>query len=329
MKKIFILLPLIMLTACGNSTSSTSLSSTSTLEDIKIYSPDGAPALSLSKVVEEENIDLEIVSDPTILPSKFSPNGDANFAVVPSNMASLIYSKFGAQFLSTVTYGNLYMVGMNEDVEIDYNDLIGKVVSNIGQGQVPDQIFKGILTKLEIPYEASTTPIEGKVALTYMTSAAEMAGVLSTNKADYVIGGEPSVSPLLGALDNSYIVSDIQKEYGEAFDCESGFPQAVLIAKKGYVESNPDEVIQVTNLVKEANEFLESDLETAKTNLINNGSNALKNINQEIVSRCNIVYKTKDTQRDAIETLFSIFAPASYGSELPDDNFYPNIPQSN
>ncbi len=217
-------------------------------------------------------------------------------------------------------------VGANEIT--DYSELKGKVVANIGEGNVPDQVFQAILTKEGIPFEKSTTAIEGKVALTYMSSGAEMAGFLDTNKADFVIGGEPSISPLLSSLEDSYIASDLQETYGDAFDQDGGYPQAVLIAKKDYVDTNPNEVYAITQAVKDASSYLEDNLDETKADLAEAGSKALASIDAEIVKRSNITYKTKDTQQNAIKTLLETFTAASYGGALPTDEFYPTLPTS-
>lgn len=211
----------------------------------------------------------------------------------------------------------------------DYSELLGKVVYSIGENNVPDQVFKAILDEEGIAYEASTEAIDGKVALAYIDSAASTAGVLTSGQADYVIGAEPSVTALIAGGDYE-IVSDVQEAYATAFDTEDGFPQAVLIAKDGYAASNPDEVYAVMQTVANSSTYLSENLDTAVTNFTDAGSVALTSLTADAVTRSNLVFKTKETQGEAINTLLSNFS-SGYSGDLPaadDADFFVDVPTS-
>lgn len=150
--------------------------------DIKIVVPDGAPALAISKLIHDGaiydgyNITYEVVPGATEISAKVL-NGEADFAIAPTNTASILYNNnAGIKMLSASTYGNLYLVGKN--AVDDLNGLIGSVVLIIGQGGTPDLTFKYILTQNGIAFVNSDTIVEGKVALRYVGGGSELIPLL-------------------------------------------------------------------------------------------------------------------------------------------------------
>ncbi len=215
-------------------------------------------------------------------------------------------------------------------VVTDYNDLIGKVVCSIGETNVPSQVFRAILDKEGIPYEESDKAIDGKVAITYTSSLTGTAAILSNGGVDYVISAEPSVSAVLATDDKFFVANDLQQTYSDSFETDYGFPQAVLVAKDGYVESNPDEVYAVMQSIKGADAYLESNLETAKSNFEDAGSIALLSVTQSAIENSNLAFGLKDTQAEAISTFLSTFT-SGYTGEIPastNTDFYVDTPTS-
>ena len=116
-------------------------------DTIKVFCPDGAPALALAKLINDKsdlntglNVEYNIVSATSI----GSKAGLADILILPVNAATKIYNRGASAYktVAIVTHGNLYLVS-TERVEI--KDLKDKVVGVIGQGLVPDLTFKAIL----------------------------------------------------------------------------------------------------------------------------------------------------------------------------------------
>lgn len=130
-------------------------------EKITVYAPDGAPALSIAKFINDNydlgtglNVEYHVVSSGNI--GAILMQGKGDIVILPVNAASKLYkAKYATSSQSdadgekymmagVVTHGNLYIVS---DEEITFADLKDKIVGVIGMGLVPDLTFKAALRK--------------------------------------------------------------------------------------------------------------------------------------------------------------------------------------
>ena len=120
--------------------------------------PDGAPALSVSKMICDKD-DLgtgkQIVYDVVageMIKNKFITGG-ADFIIAPVNLASNLYKTHNQTdhyvMVGVVTHGNFYIIS---DKEITVNDLVGKRVAVPMPNAVPDWTFKMVLNKFNLLY---------------------------------------------------------------------------------------------------------------------------------------------------------------------------------
>lgn len=121
--------------------------------------PDGAPALSVAKLINDENslgtnktIDYKIVSTTEL--RNHLVTGTADFIVCPVNMASQLYSTCSQTdhyvMVSVLTHGNFYIISTEQ---ITINDLAGKQVAVPMPNAVPDWTFKMVLSKHGLTYQ--------------------------------------------------------------------------------------------------------------------------------------------------------------------------------
>lgn len=109
-----------------------------------VYMPDGAPAIALSKLMDEgyAGASFTVVQATTI--AQRVSSGAADFAIMPINAAATLYNSGKDIVMLTVnTHGNLYVVGDGESIDI--NGLADKRVGVIGQGNVPDLTLRMLL----------------------------------------------------------------------------------------------------------------------------------------------------------------------------------------
>ena len=120
--------------------------------------PDGAPALAIAKLISDNNalgtgktVEYKVVSADKI--GAFITQGKADIIIMPVNAASKTYKKYAAdtyKMAAVVTHGNLYIMS-NEKLKVE--DLNGKTVGVIGQGNVPDLTFRAIMKAENIKVE--------------------------------------------------------------------------------------------------------------------------------------------------------------------------------
>ncbi|MDE6613193.1 MAG: hypothetical protein K2K28_01395 [Clostridia bacterium] len=129
---------------------------------VKVYVPDGAPALGLAKLMAEEvnfgeSVETEYnVVDATLIQTFVTgANPQADICVLPVNLAvKLLGSGEKYKMLGTLTHGNLYLLSKSGE-KITYENLSslkGKTVGVVNLAAVPGLTFKLILKNHGVEY---------------------------------------------------------------------------------------------------------------------------------------------------------------------------------
>ncbi len=206
-------------------------------EEITVYMPDGAPALALAQLMHEDAEDDGItyrVVDASLIASKVTNKDEeknADLCIMPVTAAAKLLGS-GERYimLGTVTHGNLFFVAKDKPTVTadNLNTLIGKKVGVLQMASVPGLTLKATLTKHQIPYQVMGNDggmVEDKVNLFPILDAT----AVGTVEADYFMIAEPAAS---AQGKNGYsIAGNIQTLYGG----ENGYPQAVLVAKREFI----------------------------------------------------------------------------------------------
>lgn len=238
--------------------------------EITVYMPDGAPALALAKLMqedtEEDGITYRVVNSDLIT-SKVTNQEEAKNAdvcVMPVTAAAkLLGTGEKYKMLGTVTHGNLYLLA-KENVAITEENLdilIGKKVGVLQINSVPGLTFKAMLSDREIAWQELTNDgsmAEDKVNLIAIADAS----AIGTLEADYFMIAEPAAS---AQSQKGYsIVGNVQTLYGG----ENGFPQAALVAKTSLLAEHERWVKSFVEDVKNASAWLtQTDGETLVSTL--------------------------------------------------------------
>ncbi len=127
---------------------------------VKVYAPDGAPALGLAKLLADEceldsAVEYSVVKADTIQTYVTGANPVADICVLPVNLAvKLLGSGEKYSLVGTLTNGNLYMLskGAENITQSNISTLAGKTVGVVNLAQVPGLTFKLILKNNGLEY---------------------------------------------------------------------------------------------------------------------------------------------------------------------------------
>lgn len=220
---------------------------------IAVYSPDGAPALALAKVIKSdfENTSVNIVSANKIASCVTGKEKKADICILPINLASkLIYSGEDYKMLGTVTHGNFYFLS-TQDILVDSQNLgvlVGKTVGVMQLQNVPGLTFKSVLSANEIDYitiEDTSQKQANKVNLMAINK-------VETARSDIDLFLIPS--PLADAkvqTTSLKFVGSLGEIYGEG-----GFPQAIIVAKNTLLENNLNFVKEFISQIDSVESYL-------------------------------------------------------------------------
>lgn len=297
------------------------------------YAPDGAPALAISKLIaDKENFgegyefEYKVVSASNIGAAMTKEKGD--FIVMPVNAASKLYASSSLEsdsykMLSVITHGNLYIMSKGEKT---LEELKGKVVGVIGQGNVPDLTFKSVLKKANIEYETSDTAIDGKVALRYFSDASELMPMLKQGKLTIGLLPEPAATKLTKMAEGYSVGMDLQ----ELYDSETkAYPQAVLMVKSSVLEKNPQLAKKIEKAFEDIKHWLYENynqaIEAVNGALAEGVTPSLSadNFDTDVIDRCNIKWQSaKDAKKEVIDYINAIREIEESSAKPVNDDFF-------
>lgn len=323
MKKIISCIFIVALLFCVSALGGCKKENTDTLT---IVVPDGAPILAVYNMLGEDvkvggyDVEVRVLSGASNIAGVVT-SGEADVAVMPTNVAAKIYNKgTDVKLYSVNIFGVLYMIG---DVRINaLTDLYGKIICNIGRGGTPDLTLKCILEKNNVEYVESETAVAGKVALNYVSAGSEAIAMKRAGKCDYAVLGEPVVTQANKNL-GTQVVMDLTEEWSVCVGENSYMQAGVVLSKKVY--ENEDLVSALGEKLRQNHDFLALDCENIKSTLLTAGSGIRVDFTSETVSRLNVGYESALSSKSRLEAYFTAIAEfdkSFVGGKLPDSAFY-------
>ena len=199
---ILLMSSLLMLSGCTKVTPNTDY----TL-DLNVACPSGAPAIALANYLNDSHV--EINADASAVLSYIDASSNKDIVIAPTNALVAKVIKAGAPFkiAATITFGNLYLLSLNND-ENNTLDNTDYVVS-FQQNQLPDKLFKYVYgSELDVHYVSSAADARDCAA-----SGVNIAD--NNHKVNYVLLAEPAIRQVLKANPSVTIYSDLQALYSE------------------------------------------------------------------------------------------------------------------
>lgn len=241
LKSILALFMAVGLTACSTQTGNEGPAAS--VEPIKVLAPMGAPALSLLGLYGNENVTIDTVDGSDVIRAELAKaDSEYDAIIAPINLGATLLSKGKSEFLldSAVTWGNLYIVGTDENALESEG-----VFAAFGEQSVPQKV-------LESSMDLESLPLE----VTYFGSANEVQAQLLTGKANVGMLAEPAATATIAKAKEKglelKIIKDLQEAYKEQNNMDQvGYPQAALFVKKGSEE-------KVASYIEEASDFVEN-----------------------------------------------------------------------
>lgn len=132
---------------------------------LSLYCPDGAPALSVARLINDEtivsNLQINAVVASTINTKVAGQNPVADFCILPVNLAVKLLGNANAyQMLGVVTNGNLFILKKEDGENVTKKNakevLNNKKIGVINLANVPGLTLKVILNDLGVEYTEPT-----------------------------------------------------------------------------------------------------------------------------------------------------------------------------
>ena len=305
---------------CDKNSKTDNAPDVSRVEKIKIAALKGPTGLGAVKLMEDkkDSYNITVYDSPDQLVGKVI-NGEVDAAMVPSNMASVLYNKTNGEveFVAINTLGVLYIVENGNTVK-DIKDLKGKTLYSTGKGTVPEYALKYILKNNDINTEKD-------INIEYKGTHSELATAVAAKEVNLAMLPEPFVTIAKSKDKDLNIPIDLSKEWEKASSGKSKLVMGTLIFRKDFIEKRPTDlkkfVEDYKNSIKFTNENPKEAGELAeKYGIIPNAT-----IAEKAIPKCNIVFIDGEEGKSAMEGFLNVlmeYNPKTIGGKLPDASFY-------
>lgn len=288
--------------------------------EVKVVSLKGPTSMGLVKLMQDSEqgkvkthaYHFKIASamdEVTALVAK----GEVDIATVPANLSSVLYNntKKSVQVLGINTLGVLYLVETGNQLK-QLSDLKGKTIYASGKGATPEYSLKSLLEKNGI----SDVHIEWKSEHT------EVVQALAKDPKGIALLPEPFVTVAMTKNPKIRVALDLNKEWEKA----NGSPllTGVVIARKEFVEKNPEVIQDFLHKYKESVDFANSKTDEA-AKLVGQYNIVKEAIAKKALPNCHITLVTGKDLKKQLANYLSILHqqnPKAIGGHLPEDDFY-------
>lgn len=246
-------------------------------------------------------------------------SGELDIALVPANMASIIYSKTnqGISVIDINTLGVLYAVSSDDSIKTT-GDLKGKTVYLTGKGATPDYAFRHVLKANGLT--------DSDVTLEYKSEAAEVAAILKEKPDAVGLLPQPFVTVALAQNDALKIVLDLTKEWDAAGIEDSGsLVTGVTICRNDVLKEQKEAV--ETFMAEHNTSAQYANSNTAETAALVAAAGIIEKapIAEKAIPYCSITYVDGEEMKSLLSGYLKVLYdmdPASVGGTLPADDFY-------
>lgn len=302
-----------LLTGCGGSPAADS--------HVKIGSLKGPTSIGLMKLMDESATNMTDVSysfEMATAADELSPklvSGELDVALVPANVASVLYNKSGGKVkvLNINTLGVLYGVSGNTGIK-NVSDLTGKTVYVTNKGTTPDYCLQYLLKANGIAL--------GDVNIEYKSEAQEVAALLNENPEAVGILPEPFVTALCLKNEKLTPVLDLTSEWDKVALNGGRMVTGVTVIGPSF---DLQMIETFANDHRRSAAFANENVDETASLVVAAGIIEKEPLAKAAIPNCNITCidgeEMKEDLKGYLEVLFDL-DPASIGGALPGEDFY-------
>ena len=293
-------------------------------ETVRVVALNGPTGMGMVKMMKDEaenpGYQFSLESAPDVITPAII-KGEVDIACVPANLASVLFNKTqgGVQVLAVNTLGVLYIVERGDTIHTA-EDLRGRTLYVSGKGATPEYAINYILT------EAGLDP-EKDVDLQFCAEHAECLTNLLANENAVAMLPQPFVTVAQTKASDLRVALDLTEEWDklqEGGEAPSSMITGVVVARKAFVEANPDAVKAFLTEYAASVAYVNENVDEA-AKLIGEYGIVDAAVAEKALPYCNIVCITGSEMKEKLSGYLQVLAdaePSSVGGTLPADDFY-------
>ncbi|MEG2481409.1 MAG: MqnA/MqnD/SBP family protein [Clostridia bacterium] len=244
--------------------------------------------------------------------------GELDILAVPANLGSILYNNTdgAVQMLAINALGVMYICEKGGNTIKSIEDLKGQTIYSTGKGSTPEFVLSYLLSQHGLTMDTD-------VKMEWTSEPTETVANLAAKEHAVAMLPQPFVTVAQAQVEGLSIALDLNKEW-EALEGDSLLVTAGLIARKAFVEENPEAVAQFLQEYQASAEWINANVEEG-AKLVEKYGIVKAPIAQKAIPACNIVCISGADMKAATQGYFEVlFAqkPEAVGGKLPSDDFY-------
>lgn len=265
---------------------------------------------------EDATFEIEILNEPLQV-RKMMLDGSADFAVLPTTMAALLYNKDVDYRLAAIsTWGTLYLCGNDKTIN-SWNELKNNKIYLMAKNMTPDVLFRYLLERNGLePYN--------DVELDYrFPTHIDLANATAAGLTTMSVLSEPYLSYAMLKNPNLHILMNLHDEWAKVNGFE--MPETAFICKGVIFENDTQLVDNVVDLYKKSVEKVNENINEAASLAVKyqiiSDTTAAKNS----IPRSNLKVINAEDVKDLVVNYLNVFYkmdPSIIGGKMPDEKFY-------
>ena len=314
---ILCILSVLFFQSCGNPSKKNGAEKSYTVATLK-----GPSSMGMIRMIDsianagDTDISIKIENEP-IQVRKMMLDGSADFAILPTTMAALVYNKgMDYRLIAIPVWGTLYLFGMDTSIT-SWENLRNKRVYVMARGMTPDVLFRYLLQYYGINPEKDVT-------LDYsFPTHIDLANAVAAGQATLGVISEPLASMVISRNKSVHSLFDLNREWENI----QGSPIALtaLLVKADILKENPQKVEQFLLDYEKSSLWVNQQPDSAAALIVKYGILPDHEVALRAIpgSRLNFV-RARDIRPQIISYLnvFYTMNPDIIGGKIPDEKFF-------
>ena len=261
------------------------------------------------------NIQIDILNEP-IQVRKMMIDGTADFAILPTTMAAILYNKgLDYRLIAIPVWGTLYLFGKDTTIT-RWEDLRNRRVNVMAKGMTPDVLFRYLLQKNGINPDKDIT-------LDYsFPTHIDLANAVAAGQAELGVISEPLVSLVMHKNKEVHPIFDLNLEWDKLL----GIPiaQTAFLGKEATIQKNPQLVGQLISAYEKSTRWVNQNPDSAATLIVKYNILPDYEVALQSIPRSNLNFVRANKMQPQIDEYLKVFYdmnPEIIGGKIPDENF--------
>lgn len=281
----------------------------------------GPSAMGMIRMIDSLNkgtghsLEVRILNEPLQV-RKMMLDGTADFAILPTTMAAIMYNKgLKYKLIGIPVWGTLYLAGSDSLVN-RWEDLKAKRIYVMARGMTPDVMFRYLLRKNGIDPDKD-------VNLDYsFPTHIDLANAVAAGQAGLGIISEPLASLVIRRNKNIRMIFSLEKEWNKLDNI--AIAETAFLGKESVINHDPDIVKRIVSAYSFSTRWVNQYPDSAAALIVKYGILPDNEAAFNAIPGSNLKFEKADEVRKEIGDYLNVFYklnPDIVGGKIPDENF--------